>query len=160
MGMIGNYRRLTADQLNHLLRHEDQLDSFLYDQEVPLHLVSDVDKAWHGIHFLLNGDPWEGEGPLYDAVLGGEAIGETDGDYGPTRYLTPDGVRATAEALPAPEEFIARYAPTELNDAEIYPVVWEDDEEDREYLLDNYRVLVTFFQAAAEAGDALLLWIA
>ncbi|HLN65323.1 MAG TPA: DUF1877 family protein, partial [Symbiobacteriaceae bacterium] len=90
MGMIGNYRRLAADQLDHLLRHEDGLDSFVYDENVPLHLLTDVDKAWHGIHFLLNGDPWEGEGPLYDAVLGGDAIGETDGDYGPTRCLTPD----------------------------------------------------------------------
>ncbi|HLN65469.1 MAG TPA: DUF1877 family protein, partial [Symbiobacteriaceae bacterium] len=79
-----------------------------------------------------------------------------------TRCLTPDRVRATAEALSAltPEEFIARFDATALNDAEIYPVVWEDDEEDREYLLDNYRVLLTFFQAAAEAGDAMLLWIA
>src|SRR5438270_9992408 len=42
----------------------------------------DVDKAWHGIHFLLTDSDWEGEGPLAFILHGGREINEDLG-YGP-----------------------------------------------------------------------------
>jgi hypothetical protein len=59
----------------------------------------DIDKTWHIIHFLLNGDAWEGSGPLFDAVLGGSQLTDEDIGYGPARFISPAEVAATAHAL-------------------------------------------------------------
>src|SRR5262249_47562522 len=46
-----------------------------------------IDKAWHGLHYLLCGAPEPAPGPLGQAVFGGTEIGEDQG-YGPARYFT------------------------------------------------------------------------
>lgn len=51
----------------------------------------DLDKSWHGLHFLFTGTAWEGEEPACFLVLGGEGIGNDVG-YGPARVLMPDDV--------------------------------------------------------------------
>ena len=47
----------------------------------------DLDKSWHGIHFLLTGAAWEGERPLNFLILGGEEVGDIDVGHG-TRLPT------------------------------------------------------------------------
>ena len=37
-----------------------------------------LDKAWHGIHYLLTGSAWEGELPLGFICQGGSAVGDID----------------------------------------------------------------------------------
>lgn len=121
----------------------------------------DVDKAWHAIHYTLNGKAWEGEPPLGWTVVGGTEIGEDVG-YGPARYLTTDQVKAVAEALSTidAEEFSTRFDPKALGVAEIYPEIWgRDDSEGLEFVLNYYNELRTFYLAAAERGDAALLYI-
>jgi hypothetical protein len=51
----------------------------------PGHSVS-LDKAWHGLHYLLCGKLEPAPGPLGQAVFGGSEIGENRG-YGPERYF-------------------------------------------------------------------------
>ncbi|NUR82053.1 MAG: DUF1877 family protein [Terrabacter sp.] len=50
----------------------------------------DLDKSWHGIHFLLTGTDWSAgdAGAAGGAILGGRPVGEDDG-YGPARLLEP-----------------------------------------------------------------------
>lgn len=48
---------------------------------------ANLDKAWHGIHFLLTGSTWEGEKPLNFLISGGETIGEIEVGYGPARSI-------------------------------------------------------------------------
>ena len=52
----------------------------------PGHSVS-LDKAWHGLHYLLCGALEPAPGPLGQAVFGGTEIGEDPG-YGPARYFS------------------------------------------------------------------------
>jgi len=52
----------------------------------PGHSVS-LDKAWHGLHYLLCGALEPAPGPLGQAVFGGTEIGEDQG-YGPARYFS------------------------------------------------------------------------
>ena len=59
----------------------------------------DIDRSWHAIHFLLNGDAWEGEPPLVNAVMGGMPIGEEEIGYGPARFLCPEEVGSVANAM-------------------------------------------------------------
>jgi hypothetical protein len=42
------------------------------------HADLDVDKAWHGIHYLLTGTAWEGDPPLDFIVKGGSQVGDVD----------------------------------------------------------------------------------
>jgi hypothetical protein len=161
--MIGNFLAVSTEKLESLIDDPDQITSLLYPEDdyavLPNYL--DIDKAWHAIHFTLNGKAWEGESPLFDVILGGEEIGEDIG-YGPARYLTSAKVKSVAATLACitPEKFKEQFNPKALDAAQIYPEIWvRDGEEGLEYVLDYYKQLQSFYQAAAERGDAALLYI-
>src|SRR5690348_17381755 len=64
--------------------------------------VLELDKAWHGVHYLLCGQAEPGETILSQAVLGGTALGDDDegfSGYGPARYFTAAQVAELAQAL-------------------------------------------------------------
>jgi len=161
MSMIGNYRRLTPAQLDELRADPSAVPGFLYNADASPEQHLDIDKSWHAIHFLLTGSAWKGPTPLRNVVLGGTVLGEADVGYGPARYLTPQEVQKVAAALQdiPPEALVARYDARALISAEIYPQVWEEEELDRAYILYYYRQLVDFFLKAAEAGDAMLVYL-
>lgn len=162
MSMIGNFVAIRPAALEAFIAEPETLENFLYpdDGSEPANCLS-VDKAWHAIHFILNGKPWGGEGACALAVLGGTEIGEDVG-YGPARYLTAEGVRTVAEALAqvTAEEFSRRYDPKAMDAAEIYPQIWiQEGREALEYVLEYYRQLVRFYEAAAKRGDGALLYL-
>ena len=163
MSMTGNLAAVRPEQLQSFIDDPASIESFLYpedgDAEPENHI--DLDKAWHAIHFTLNGKAWEGEEPLFLAILGGEEIGEDIG-YGPARFLTPVQVKAVSAALSVvtPETFGGQFSHAALATAEIYPDVWEAEGADSlEYVQPFYNDLRTFYQAAAERGDAVLIYL-
>jgi hypothetical protein len=160
MSMIAAYRRISERELTMLRANPDSVDGLLSpeDSEPDDGRHIDLDKSWHAIHYLLTGDPWGGEPPLFNAVLGGTPIGDDNG-YGPARYLTAEQVRQVAVALTAisPENLRSRASLKEMAGADIYSVAPEEGESEWEYITDNYRNLVDFFRNAAAAGDAMLL---
>jgi hypothetical protein len=114
-----------------------------------------LDKAWHALQFMLNGHPFEGTGPLFDAILGGTEIGEDMG-YGPARVLTPDEVRAVAVALNKVDrtELKKKFDPKAFKKNDIYIGDWDFKE-----LNARLKELTTFFEEASENGNAMLLTI-
>ena len=163
MSMIGNLVAVRPEQLQSLIADPDSIEPFLYsedgDAEPENHI--DLDKAWHAIHFTLNGKTWEGEDPLFFAILGGEEIGEDIG-YGPARYLVPQQVKAVSAALLTitPEVFGAKFNHSELAAAEIYPDIWAaEGAESLEYVQPFYDDLRKFYMAASERGDAVLIYL-
>jgi hypothetical protein len=116
----------------------------------------DLDKMWHGLHYVLTGAPWGGVPPLSLAVLGGTEIGEDTG-YGPPRYLTPGEVCELAAALnDTPHEtFMARFDPAVMNNTGVYPSGWEECEP--QYLRQHLAHLAEFYRKAAAAGRAVLI---
>lgn len=89
----------------------------------------DLDKAWHGLHFLLTGMADATEPPLDFLVAGGHQIGpEEDG----LLALSADETRAIAAAL-APltrEQLLARYVPARMRELAIAPPDrWQEVEE-------------------------------
>ncbi|HJT79050.1 MAG TPA: YfbM family protein [Gemmataceae bacterium] len=165
VSMTGRYRRLSPPELKRLKKEPSSIIDFLYpddDSALPADCKLDIDKAWHAIQFLLTGDPWQGEPPLQNAVLGGTEIGEDEFGYGPVRYLTPCEVGEVAAGLSqvAESTLRSRFIPSAFSAAGIYPHGWQGSPDEWRYVAENYRRLVRFFQAAASAGQAMLLYLA
>ena len=142
--------------MNELKAWAEQRKAEVGDTEI------DLDKAWHGIHYLLTGSA-ETYGTLASKVImGGEDIGPDQG-YGPAQLLYPEEVKAIAQLLEqtTPEMLRGRFKPKEMTRADVYPgVIWErDGDEALEYVLDSYKKLVAFYKRAAERGQAVILAI-
>jgi hypothetical protein len=120
----------------------------------------DLDKAWHGVHFLLTGTAWDTYTDLGMAVLGGDPLGDDLG-YGPVRLLDPHQVSRVSAALAAlcREQLRRRFDRAQLSALEIYPDIWDDPDVLDGYLLPNLDDLVTFYAEAAAGGEAVLLAI-
>jgi uncharacterized protein DUF1877 len=122
----------------------------------------DIDKSWHAIHFLLSGDAWDGEYPLSDVILGGSEMSDEDLGFGPARYLNPQEVQEMADALASvsEERLLRNFSPEAFAAAHIYPEGWLGTDEERQYIVTNFRKLKEFVTSAARADDAVVLWLA
>ncbi len=162
MSMIANIVALSPAQLASVVADPDSLASILYPEaDAGPGTRLDIDKAWHAIHFTLNASAWGGIGPLSLVILGGQEMGGDIG-YGPARVLTPDEVRAVADALASitGDAFSARFSPADMDAADIYPQGWADIGPDAlPYVLEHYRRLRAFYQEAAGRGDAAILYL-
>ena len=121
----------------------------------PGHSIS-LDKAWHGLHYLLCGALEPAPGPLGQAVFGGTEIGEDQG-YGPARYFSPAQVAEIAAALQSPSlesELNARFDAAAMTELGIYPGTWEADDED--WLVEAFDTLRDFYAAASQAEQAVV----
>lgn len=168
MSMIGNFRRLPEADLARLLADPEQIAEYLEDEEPPEGFGPcanlDVDKAWHGIHFLLTGTPWAGEAPWNFVASGGTEIGDVDVGYGPARGFTSSEVKAIAKALGSvpPEQLASRFDPKAMMAAEIYPTIWDRPSEEDDtcgYVTEYYDSLRDFIAGAAAEGEALLVYL-
>ena len=85
MSMIGCFRRVPEARLRALLADPESITDFLDEEGFA---DFDIDKAWHGIHYLLTGTAWEGAAPLNFLVAGGRPVGDVDVGYGPARAFS------------------------------------------------------------------------
>lgn len=124
----------------------------------------DLDKSWHGIHYLLTGTAYEGEPPLDFIVRGGAEIADAEVGMNPPRVLRSDEVRAVADAIERmpPEELRKRFDPERMLEEGIYPDIWDRDPAEDDslgYLLEHYAELRVFIRRAADRGDGLIVSI-
>ena len=165
MGMRAGLASLSAAQAEALREAPDDVEAIVFTQDRSAKQRQvDLDKAWHGIHWLLTGDAWAGEPPLAWAILGGEAISDDDDmEYGPARVVKPEQVREVAAALAALDDdaLARRYDPAAMDAQQIYPGIWtRDGQAALDYLRYYFHILARFYSEAAERGDAALQWIA
>jgi len=158
--MIARYAPLAPDRLAELVADPDALARFLERAEEDDELALDADKSWHGIHYLLCGAAWEGEGPLSKLAFGGQSAGDEDWGYGPARVLAPAEVAATRKALDAVDfsALRARFEEAVLGNREILPGF--EDASDFDYLEYHFDRIKAWFGKAADSGAAMLCWIA
>jgi Domain of unknown function (DUF1877) len=168
MGMVAILRRLSDADVSRLQSEPTLIDDYVGSEDTPEGFGPfaelDIDKAWHGIHFLLTGSAWEGEPPLDFVVAGGTPIGDVDLGYGPARALSSTEVRTLAQALEAipPAELHSRFAPEAMMNADIYPAIWDrplDEDDTRGYLVEFYEALRDFVLEAAREREALLVFL-
>jgi hypothetical protein len=126
---------------------------------------ADLDKAWHGLHFLLTGTAWEGDEPACFLVRGGREIGDEDVGYGPARALSPDQVGRFADFLASisHDDLRRRYDPLKMTELEIYPDVWsrthDGDDTEWEYLEQGFETLREFVTRARGLGEGIIVCI-
>ena len=121
---------------------------------------TDLDKSWHGIHFLLTGTASEGEFPLSFLIHGGAQIGDVEVGYGPARALRSSEVKEVNGALSVIDEqtLRTRFDPIKMSELGIYPEIWErDGDEAMEYLEENFRVLTDFINRAADKNLGIVI---
>jgi hypothetical protein len=112
----------------------------------------ELDKAWHGVHFVLSGTVEPGDSLVSQAVLGGTEIGDDFSGYGPARFFTAAQVAELASALAGAEP---HFDPDRMNELEIYPFGW-DEPDARDWIMTSFRELRDFYAAAAENGRAVV----
>jgi hypothetical protein len=165
--MYGEWLRLTPAELEHAksdLRWAHDL-AMKADEGVDLPVADrrsfGTDKTWQALQFLLDRKDF----PIW-IVFGEENFvddpedPETDWGYGPPRYLTPEQVQQAAVALAdlTEEALIDGVDPAELQQAGIYPTVWDRPDE-LPWAVCHLPEVKVYFDAAAKAGDAILCWI-
>ena len=124
----------------------------------------DIDKAWHGLHFLFTGSNWEGPFPPGFLVSCGKEVGDVDVGYGPAKSFTPTEVKEISEFLENLDdsELKSRLDPKKMSEMEIYPSVWNDDtniEDEWEYAKYSLDAMKQFIKEASERELALLVYI-
>jgi uncharacterized protein DUF1877 len=124
--------------------------------------LADLDKAWHGIHYLLTGEADESGTPLEFLVAGGTFVGDEDVGYGPPRVFTSAEVRVIAAALAAvtDDDLRSRFTPEAMMRAEIYPEVWDRDPKDDDtlgYLMEHVAILRGVMTTVSSRGHGLLV---
>ncbi|SDG89382.1 YfbM family protein [Klenkia brasiliensis] len=123
--------------------------------------VVDLDKAWRGVHVLLNGDIGDVTTPAGAAFFGGEPLGPDGGDadagYGAARVLAPDEVLAAARALRGLDllQLLTRFDPQAWGADGVYPSGWTEGDA-HAYLLPALQQLREFLTAAAREGQAVV----
>jgi len=108
-----------------------------------------IDKAWHGIHYLLTKSDWEGEAPLNFIVKGGHDIG-ADADE---RAIDSAALAVIDAALwpITPQQLAEHYDAADMERLDIYPHIWSaPDNEALDYLLAEFARLKAFIHAAVE----------
>jgi hypothetical protein len=121
-----------------------------------------LEKAWHGLHYLLTGSAWEGEEPLNFLLAGGETLGDADEEDGPPRLLKPDEVRQLDDALQriSDDDLWSRFDAEQMEADEIYPGIWDEDEADlREEYLMYFGQLKSLVHQARDKGQGLVVSI-
>ena len=122
-----------------------------------------LEKAWHGLHYLLTGGAWEVGGPRAFLIAGGSEIPESDAGYGPARLFSPEET-AEINAVISPisdDDLWRRFDPKEMASQDIYPMIWDEPEDDlkQEYLF-YFVDLKKLIANAAAAGHGLLVFLA
>lgn len=127
-------------------------------------IATDLDKAWHGIHYLLTGDGSEGESPASFLVSGGTYVGDVDVGYGPARAFTSGQTREALALLNqiSDDELRRRFNPADMLAKQIYPEIWDRDPGKQDtlgYLMEYVRILRVFLNQTVVAGRGIVVYL-
>jgi len=168
MGMYGAVTRASDATLGALIDDPSRYSDFV-DREDP-HLEERIegtvslDKYWHALHFLMCQKAWEvpADGPpeLAFLVTGGSPLGHE----GEARVFLAAATARIGNALDtlSADTLTARYDRPAMTALDIYPKIWDrDDEADEtlESLLETFDDLRELVRAAARAGQGIVVAI-
>ena len=165
MSVISYFRMSSDSEIEYLLNHPellyDQLESES-DEDID-DVEIDLDKAWHGIHYLLCGQEKKGKFPLGFIMNGGSTVGNVDLDDDIARVFVSSEVVQIAQAIEpiTSDQLRSRFDPEIFSDKKIYPDIWDEPIEEclDEYLLDYFDTLKKFIIKVKEKGKGLIVYL-
>ena len=164
MGMVANLLRVTRKELEEYLKDSSLLENRIYDDEREDDdpNLTDVDKSWDGIIFLLTGQNFENsDHPLTKVFFSGQIIDEEqDLGYGPGQYLTPEQVKELNDTISkiSVTELSKKYDPKKMTLLEVYPTPWEDNDMVN-YLTDYFKTIQDVYAEATKNDEAIITFI-
>lgn len=118
----------------------------------------DLDKSWHGIHYLLTGHADIDPGPTGYLYYGGEEVKGEEVGWAPPFVVRSGELRRFHEALSALDDATlrGRYDPAEMDRLLVNPSIWDDGDEALDYLMD---FLGDLRKDLATAVDKTMGWV-
>lgn len=119
----------------------------------------DLDKSWHGLHFLFTGSAWDGPAPENFLLRGGREVGNDLG-YGPARVFQLQEVAQIHAFLKqvSDDELRARYHPAVFEKADIYPNIWQQEGmEALAYLMEYLQEMRAFVQTTVQQEQGMVV---
>jgi hypothetical protein len=175
MGMVCELRQLGPDYAKKLLADPDEVFHYVDKADagrLPKEAQGEdlnLDKAWHGLHYLLTGTAWAGPEPSCYLLAGGAQVGDEEEHdvygYGPARILNSAQVADFSAAVNAltPNEIDRRYNPAEMKQLDIYPIIWDRLEEtanNLDFLTASAAELRVFLRRAVAQQQAIIIYLA
>jgi len=166
MSMIGNYLRVTKEELEEYLAYSSKLENRVYNESDPADKnLIDVDKSWEGLFFLLTGKSLstadEAATPLVWILTPPNEIDpEQDMGYGPATYTTIEQTKEISHALNkiSGDELRAKYDGQLMMELGIYPEIWNGTES-LDYLIEYFNLVRNFYSKAAAQNQAVIIFM-
>ncbi|OHX63784.1 YfbM family protein [Flammeovirga pacifica] len=166
MGMVTYLVRVSSNQLNEYLSVNGNIDNleeelFSKTQE---ECSLDLEKSWDALQYILSGRSVMNESNIKNSILSNVVIGqevlnpELDMGYGPALFITHDIVRNISKELESItlDDVIGRIDLKELNDKEIYPGFWNDEEDIKEFISETFTETKIFYELAGKNDEAVI----
>jgi hypothetical protein len=123
--------------------------------------AASIDKAWHGIHYLLTKSDWQGDPPWNFLLLGGRDL---RGIEPGCRIFTSGEVAGIQQAIAGvTDEWLrSRFDPADMTHLQIYPDVWDRDpavDDTLGYCLELFGVMRKFLDDATRHGLGMIIAI-
>jgi len=180
MGMVQEYYRVSEKEIQALAKVKDFKSRNLVFEQAVENIY--LDKSWEFLHYLLTKKKYPAEHiasklmyPNSFALESSfteeesERISETGtpaerDQYWKeveldTMYLSPEEVEEISNYLQTVkmDELISKCDFDKVNELEIYPGVWNDDEDSKKYIKDNYDMLFSFLVGAAKEKNYVIV---
>ena len=169
MGMSSIFLRVSLEDLQKFVGKGDLFLEYIasiysYEDDEIGEVLLDLDKSWDGLIYLLTGSSLHNapKDSFASLFFSGQLIDpEQDVGYGPAHYLTPDQVKRYWQKLEQLNKDVlrSRYDASMMNDAEVYPNYWTDDNEEIDYLMTIFEELLAFMQVAVEEEAAIITYL-
>ena len=159
MGMCCDVLASSAGNLGQFSAEPQVLVGLLQHGTAPAKSAS-LEKAWHGLHYLLTGQVCASPGPLGFLLAGGDQLG--DDEESPVRWFAPEETGQIYQALSgiSDDELWSRFDADQMEQRDIYPGIWDEPEEDlRKEYLTYFHELKKVVAAAAQNGEGLIVTI-
>ncbi len=157
MSLMGTYYQVTPEQLDRMLTEMETFHDFVENFDGD---ILDIYRTWHGLHFLLTGNPWHGDPPFSKIVLGGTPLITPEKEEFRVLYLRPEEVREVLGAiLKIDQDVLWSNMDLRLFRYEgITPTYWWNDgnEQGVEELKMAFQDVLLFFQSAERKGNGII----
>lgn len=128
----------------------------------PIYLRESLGAYWHGIHYLLCGEVWNGEFPAAFLIDGGSYVGDIDLGYGAARTFAAAEVRSIARYLSKtyPADLARRFDAYQMLDADVYPALhWDQEPQALNRCLERFQAMQHFVRHTVENGLGMTLYL-